>query len=145
MQPTQMLLAALLAASSAAAAPTATKSMMANGPEWTIESMKRVCAKDDSSCTWTFAIDNHDSDPTPCKYVVTHDKASQSNGGPVSCGRYTVTSGWSGHFGEGKGFTVLSVIDYNNKKIIWPGYTDLQVQDGNVVEPDQSYAPQTLP
>ncbi|KAH8692764.1 hypothetical protein BGW36DRAFT_27208 [Talaromyces proteolyticus] len=145
MQFTQILV--LLAASSTAfAAPVAsTKSMMAASAEWTIQSMKRVCATDNSSCTWTFGIYDGVDAATACTYVVTADNASEANGGPSNCGVYTVTSGWSGQFGEGNGFTTLSVVDNNKREIVWPAYTDKQLESGNVVTPDQSYAPAALP
>lgn len=142
MQLTQLLLATLCAAPAVLAAPV---SMMANSPEWTIQSMKRVCAADDSSCTWTFGIYPGSGDATACKLVVTANTASQANGGPASCGDYTVTSGWSGQFGPGNGFTTLSVVNNKSRQIIWPAYTDKQLAGGNVVTPDQSYAPAALP
>ncbi|UNI16604.1 hypothetical protein JDV02_003031 [Purpureocillium takamizusanense] len=149
MQLTQILAAATtLMASSALAAPApASKSMMASGAQWTIEGMKRECASDDSSCTWKFGINPHDGKAaTQCEYVVKQAHASRANpAGPSNCGDYTITSGWSGQFGEGNGFTTLSVVDNKKRLITWPAYTDKQVQDGKVVEPDQSYTPQNLP
>lgn len=142
MQLTQFLLATLCAAPAVLAAPV---SMMANSPEWTIQSMKRVCAADDSSCTWTFGIYPGSGDATACTLVVTANTASQANGGPASCGDYTVTSGWSGQFGPGNGFTTLSVVNNKSRQIVWPAYTDKQLAGGNVVTPDQSYAPAALP
>ncbi|CRG82669.1 hypothetical protein PISL3812_00013 [Talaromyces islandicus] len=145
MQLTQILV--LLAASSTTlAAPIGnTKSMMAASPEWTIKSLKRVCTADNSSCTWTFGIYDGADASTACTYVVTAPNASEANGGPSDCGVYTVTSGWSGQFGPGNGFTTLSVVDNKKRQIIWPGYTDKQLEGGNVVTPDQSYAPTALP
>ncbi|KAJ5779491.1 hypothetical protein N7457_007211 [Penicillium paradoxum] len=146
MQLTQLLLATGLFASSAFAAPTASsKSMMAASPQWTIQNTKRVCNTEDTSCTWTFGIYPGAGDATACKYVVKGSPASQSDGGPVNCGEFTVTSGWSGQFGEGNGFTTLSVVKNDVRQIIWPAYTDNQVAEGKVVQPDQSYAPVTLP
>ncbi|KAF4947627.1 hypothetical protein FSARC_13929 [Fusarium sarcochroum] len=139
--------AALLSASSAVAAPAPeaeVASMMAATPQWTIKALKRVCDKPNTTCTWTFGIDAHKGAVTNCKYVVKGAKASQKNGGPSKCGDYTITSGWSGQFGPGQGFTVLSVAN-KNRQIIYPGYTDKQVASGKVVKPDQSYAPQALP
>lgn len=146
MQLTQLLLATGLLASSAFAAPVAEgKSMMAAGPQWTIQNTKRVCNTGNTSCTWTFGIYPGSGDATPCTYVVKGNTASQANGGPVTCGGYTVTSGWSGQFGEGNGFTTLSVVNNQARQIIWPAYTDKQVSGGAVVKPDQSYAPVALP
>ncbi|EQK98356.1 small secreted protein [Ophiocordyceps sinensis CO18] len=121
---------------------------MAAAPEWTIEKLSRACIKHDELCTWTFAINNRQSAVTPCKHVVKATKdarASRANGGPSTCGDYTVTSGWSGQFGEGKGFTTLAVVDNKKRQIVFPAYTDNQVKGGEVVQPDQSYSPQNLP
>ncbi|GKU14751.1 unnamed protein product [Fusarium langsethiae] len=71
-------------------------------------------------------------------------QSMQRNGGPVKCGDYTVTSGWSGQFGPGNGFTTFSVVS-SKRQIVWPAYTDKQVQGGKVVKPDQSYTPANLP
>lgn len=148
MQLTNTLVASLVAASAAVAAPAPGEvSMMAAVPKWTIENMKRVCDKADKLCTWTFGINTHQGPTTACKHAVQATNgvgASRSNGGPLTCGRYTVTSGWSGQFGEGRGFTTLSVVDYEKRLITFPAYTDNQVNKGNV-KPDQSYAPQNLP
>lgn len=139
------ILVFLAASATALAAPVAdTKSMMAASPEWTIQSLKRVCADNNSSCTWTFGIYNGVDKPTACKYVVTAPNASEAHGGPSDCGVYTITSGWSGQFGPGNGFTTLSVVDNKKRQIIWPSYTDKQVEGGNVVTPDKSYAPAAL-
>ncbi|KAL7930774.1 hypothetical protein V8C35DRAFT_312177 [Trichoderma chlorosporum] len=147
MQITKALLAALFAASTTSAAPTPpAKSMMAAVPEWTITNIQRACNSDDTSCTWTFGVDTHIAAPTPCTFVVKATaNASLANGGPVTCGAYTITSGWSGQFGPNNGFTTFAVTDYNNKLIIWPAYTDVQVMAGTVVSPNQSYAPVNLP
>ncbi|CAG7920947.1 unnamed protein product [Penicillium olsonii] len=144
MQLTQLLLATGLFASSAFAAPVAEgKSMMAAGPQWTIQNTKRVCNAD--ACTWTFGINPGSGSPTQCTYVVKGKNAAQANGGPSNCGAYTITSGWSGQFGEGQGFTTLSVVNNKARQIIWPAYTDKQLAGGKVVKPDQSYAPAALP
>ncbi|CAI7608072.1 unnamed protein product [Penicillium bialowiezense] len=143
---TQLLLATGLFASSAFAAPAADgKSMMAAGPQWTIQNAKRVCNTENTSCTWNFGIYPGTGAATQCTYVVKGNTASHANGGPSNCGGYTVTSGWSGQFGEGNGFTTLSVVNNNARQIIWPAYTDKQLAGGKVVKPDQSYAPAALP
>ncbi|KAM0228890.1 hypothetical protein ACHAPO_010414 [Fusarium lateritium] len=145
MQFSLAFLAAVLSATSVTAAPTAPAvNMMAATPQWTIEGMQRSCAKDDSSCTWNFKVNTHKGAATACKFVVKGSKASQRNGGPVKCGDYTVTSGWSGQFGPGNGFTTFSVVS-SKRQIVWPAYTDKQVQGGKVVKPDQSYTPANLP
>ncbi|PHH77664.1 hypothetical protein CDD82_3406 [Ophiocordyceps australis] len=148
MQLSALLSAIALVASTAVAAPAGQVSMMAAGQEWTIEGLQRKCDKTDSLCDWTFSVNAHDNvKPTACKLSVKNSGstvASRSNGGPVDCGPYTVTSGWSGQFGEGQGFTVLSVVDNKKRLIVWPGYTDKQVEGGQVVTPDQSYTPTAL-
>ncbi|KAJ5682055.1 uncharacterized protein N7477_001995 [Penicillium maclennaniae] len=146
MQLTQILLStALLASSAVMAAPTAAKSMMAAGPQWTIENMKRTCNGANTKCTWTFGIEVGTDAATSCTYVVQATDASQANGGPVTCGDYTITSGWSGQFGPGNGFTTLSVVNGQTRQIIWPAYTDSQLAAGKVVKPDQAYTPAALP
>ncbi|KAJ3459162.1 hypothetical protein MRS44_015235 [Fusarium solani] len=85
---------------------------------------------------------------TACKYVVKSTKtakASKANGGPATCGDFTITSGWSGQFGADKGFTTLSVVSKSKKQIVYPAYTDQQLAGGKVVKPDQAYAPASLP
>lgn len=147
MQITKTLIATVLAASTAIAAPnSADKSMMATVPEWTIEWLKRVCNAANTECTWTFGIDTHLAPATWCTYVVkANENASQANGGPTTCGPYSITSGWSGQFGPENGFTTFAVTDFSQKLIIWPAYTDVQVKSGQVVTPNQSYAPARLP
>ncbi|KAJ5683059.1 hypothetical protein N7462_006224 [Penicillium macrosclerotiorum] len=142
MQLTQLLLSSALFASATLAAPV---SMMAAGPEWTIQNMKRVCNAANTSCTWTFGIYTGSGTATSCTYVVKATGAAQANGGPSTCGDFTITSGWSGQFGPGNGFTTLSVVDDETRQIVWPAYTDKQLTGGKVVKPDQSYAPAALP
>lgn len=139
MQFTTIILSAL--ASTALAAPV---SMMAAVGEWTIEGLSRATNADDTSSVWTFGIHPAGQAATACTLTVTGTPSSQANGGPATCGAYTVTSGWSGQFGAGNGFTTLSVVDYAAKYIIYPAYTDAQVSSGKVVTPDQSYAPAVL-
>ncbi|KAL2820651.1 hypothetical protein BJX63DRAFT_379831 [Aspergillus granulosus] len=128
----------------AAPAPSAAKSMMVANEQWTIESLKRVCNEADTECTWTFRI-NAGSGPTDCTFVVEGSPASQGrNDNPTPCGDYTVTSGWSGQFGPDAGFTTLSVVNQATRQIIWPAYTDQQLEGGEVVTPDQSYTPSIL-
>jgi hypothetical protein len=149
MQLTQTIFAALFAASSVVAAPTPGKSMMTQGvPEWTIEGVRRVCDGGDNQCNWTFKINPVIYSRTPVNFVTKRNGntgASQNNGAAQKFGDYTITSGWSGQFGPGNGFTTFAVVDNKNRRIAWPAYTDKQVQAGNVVSPDQSYAPQNLP
>lgn len=154
MQLTSLL--TLAAAASAAALPSRraaeadAKSMMADAPEWTIQSLKRNCKGDDSRCVFEFYVDTHakDVEPTWCKFAIDAEEggaASQTDGPAQECGNFTVTSGWSGQFGPDQGFTVLSIVDYAKRLIIWGGYTDKQIQSGKPVKPDQSYAPVSIP
>lgn len=117
--------------------------MVAAAPEWTITSMKRVCAS--GTCTWTFGIDDHVAAVTPCTFKVKGSPASQTDSSGNVCGGYTIGTGWSGQFGTGNGFTTLSVVNNAKKQIIYPSYTDKQLSTGKVVKPDQSYQPQNLP
>ncbi|KAJ5834455.1 hypothetical protein N7447_000481 [Penicillium robsamsonii] len=137
MQISQLLLAAGLFASSIFAAPVANS-------DWTIREMKRVCNSENTSCTWTFGIDSG-SGITDCTYVVEADDASHANGGPSTCGAYSVSSGWSGQFDPTNGFTTFSVVNDETSQQIWPAYADSQLVDGVVVKPDQSYPPTALP
>ncbi|KAF4973857.1 hypothetical protein FZEAL_9175 [Fusarium zealandicum] len=138
---------ALLSATGAVAAPAAAAdsvSMMAASPQWTIQTLNRVCDKADTTCTWNFKINTGSGAATPCKYVVKAKGASKANGGPAKCGTFTITSGWSGQFGPNNGFTTLSVVS-SKKQIVYPSYTDKQLAGGKVVKPDQKYAPAALP
>ncbi|KAL7797675.1 hypothetical protein V8C37DRAFT_370339 [Trichoderma ceciliae] len=147
MQLTKTLITALFAASTAVAAPTPVdKSMMADVPQWTIDNLQRVCNASNTLCTWTFAVDTHLAAATSCTYAVKASaNASLASGGPITCGPYTVTSSWSGQFGPNNGFTTFAVTDFSQKLIVWPAYTDVQVQAGKIVSPNQSYAPASLP
>lgn len=141
--PTALLLAATtLSAIPALAAPvTSTKSMAAaDTAEWTIETFTRTCADDNSFCDLYFFIDTHVSAVPTCDYRIyaaNGASAQDTNYGGISCGVFTVSSGWSGQFGPGKGFTTLAVTDGSN--IVYPAYTDVQLADGVAVSPDQSY------
>ncbi|GKT49670.1 uncharacterized protein ColSpa_09851 [Colletotrichum spaethianum] len=146
MQITNILFSALAAAAAVSGSPVAkreVKSMMAAGVvEWTIESFVRTCNAENTSCDYSFTIDTHITAPTACKFTTTGSPASRAASN-AKCGAYTVTSGWSGQFGEDAGFTTFSVTD--QKLIVWPAYTDKQLVNGQVVSPDQAYAPQNLP
>ncbi|GAO19333.1 uncharacterized protein UV8b_05233 [Ustilaginoidea virens] len=103
-------------------------------PKWTVESLKRTCAADDSSCTWHFFIDNHvASKATEITYVVEGPGASRAKSGPSEFGNYTITSSWSDQFGADKGFTALSAIDRKAGLISFPAYRDVDVKEGKVV------------
>lgn len=129
-----------------AAAPAGAKSMaVANSPLWTIQDMKRVCNSADTTCTYTFYINTTGPSSTSCKYIHNGKPASETSGGPATCGAFSVTSGWSGQFGPNNGFTTLSVVHNAARQIIWPSYTDKQLDGGKVVKPDQAYTPTQLP
>jgi hypothetical protein len=117
--------------------------------EWTLTSLLRGCNATDALCTWKFGIDTNEAgvNATDCVYSVKSTPtapASQSNGGPVQCGVFNITSGWSGQFGPGQGFTVISVVDYAKKLIVYAGYTDSMVANGTAVDPDLSFPVQNL-
>ncbi|KAI8625941.1 hypothetical protein F5Y19DRAFT_448471 [Xylariaceae sp. FL1651] len=135
MQFTTTVIAAILSASTVFAAPAAI-------PNWTMQGLKRVCNAADTSCTWSFGINtNTGAAVTPCSFVVTGAPASQSNSnGNQACGTFSVSSGWSGQFGPGNGFTTLAVYNNANKQIAWPAYTDVELAGGKTVTPDKSWA-----
>jgi hypothetical protein len=126
--------------------PRAEVKAMSAAQTWTIESMKRTCDAADAVCNWSFTV-NAGGARQKCAYPVKKSggkPASRSPQNGVDCGNYRVTSAWSGQFGEGQGFTTLSVVK-NQKLIVWPAYTDKQLAGGKVVKPDQSYPVQNLP
>ncbi|KAK0705535.1 hypothetical protein B0H67DRAFT_546615 [Lasiosphaeris hirsuta] len=112
--------------------------------QWTIEHIKRSCDGTDTTCTWSFTINTHREElaPTPCEFIVVGGlPASQQDVNNAWCGPYRIATGWSGQFGPENGFTTLSVIDEANRLVLFPAYTDKQLEGGHVVQPDQSYAP----
>lgn len=146
------ILAAVLSASAFAApaaeidardSPATVNMMVTATPQWTIQNMKRVCTT--TVCTWTFAINEHTAPATACTFKVTGNPPTQASSTGNVCGGFTVSSGWSGQFGAGNGFTTLAVVDNAKKQIIYPAYTDTQLASGKVVKPNQSYTPQNLP
>jgi hypothetical protein len=152
------IVAALSATALAAPAPEievrqdgAVNMMATAAPQWTITNMKRVCVRallpsqllviltaiqGSGVCTWTFGIDNTVKN-TPCTFKVKGSPATQTDSSGNVCGGYTVSSGWSGQFGAGNGFTTLAVVDNAKKQIIYPAYTDKQLASGKVVKPDR--------
>lgn len=137
------------AASSAVAAPAIdtraeSVSAMAEVPQWIVKSFTRSCDKDDTSCNVKFGIDPQNAPVTSCSYNVTGSPASQASTNGITCGPYTISSGWSGVFGPGNGFTTWSVVDWSKRLIAWPAYADHELVNGRAVTPDKSYAPQTL-
>ncbi|KAK0660279.1 hypothetical protein DIS24_g3311 [Lasiodiplodia hormozganensis] len=146
MQFTTAVLGFLAATTSVLAAPAdlEAKLMTAVAAQWTVTDFTRTCNGDDTSCHVSFGVNRNDGSAVQkCAYDVTGKPASRTDYNSVACGVYTISSGWSGQFGEGNGFTTLAVTD--RKQIIYPAYTDKQLASGQVVKPDQSYAPQALP
>ncbi|KAH7014487.1 uncharacterized protein B0I36DRAFT_255551 [Microdochium trichocladiopsis] len=120
-------------------------SMMPAAPQWTIEVLQRACNPADTSCKWSFRINDKSGAPaTQCSFTIKGKPASQTGGAGFKCGVYTVGAGWSGAFGPGNGFTTLSVVNSQTRNIVWPAYTDKQLAGARVVSPDQSYAPVKL-
>ncbi len=148
MQYSTALVSLLAAASTVMAAPSVAPreevSAMAAVPEWTIKSFKRTCNSADTSCTVSFSVDTHLAAATPCTYTVTGSPASQASTNGITCGPYTISSGWSGIFGPGNGFTTWSLVDWSKRLITWPSYSDAELAGGKVVTPDKSYAPANL-
>ncbi|KAK6083566.1 small secreted protein [Seiridium cupressi] len=139
---------ALISSSLALAAPTTRAVSAAAADEWTLEGVTRTCTAEDTTCSWSFGIYTGSDDAIPAVFVVNATSsapASQANGGPTVFGAYTITSGWSGQFGAGEGFTTISVIDYANKLIAYPAYKDTELGNGTTVSPDRSYPVQSLP
>ncbi|KAK4149345.1 hypothetical protein C8A00DRAFT_47022 [Chaetomidium leptoderma] len=144
-----IFLGLVAAASTAVAAPAIDTradavSAMADVPQWKINSFTRTCNKNDTSCIVSFAVDTQAAVATACTYTVTGAPASQASTSGISCGPYTISSGWSGQFGPENGFTTWSVVDFSKRQIVWPAYTDRELVNGKAVTPNKSYAPQTL-
>ncbi|KAK4164055.1 hypothetical protein QBC43DRAFT_318643 [Cladorrhinum sp. PSN259] len=124
-------------------------SAMAAGPEWTIGSFKRTCNAADTSCTVSFTLPNIDDGGLTgfgCTYIV--EAAAPASRAPVNgktCGPYTISSSWSGQFGEGQGFTTWAIVHYAKRLIVWPAYADWELKNDTVVVPNKSYAPAVLP
>jgi len=89
----------LLGAALIASAAPVTASM----PNWTITNFTRTCNAPDTTCSYIFGINNNDKTPvTKCLDTVKGTTASRASTRAM-CGNYTVSSNWSGQFGEGKG------------------------------------------
>lgn len=97
--------------------------------QWTIEGLHRDCPSD-SSCTWTFRINTHVGSVINVSFEV---NGPYANGGSITFGDFTVTSGWSEQYGEDKGFTTLSTVDNKNNPIAFTSYPDAEVSNGAVV------------
>jgi len=133
-----------LLATVATAAPADPVSARADVKPWIIKSFTRTCNASDTSCVVKFGIDTQIAPVTNCQYTVTGNPASRTSANGVTCGAYTVSSGWSGQFGEGNGFTTWAVVDFGKKLITWPAYSDKEVVNGKAVVPDKAYVPANL-
>lgn len=104
MQFTSTLLAAILA-TAALAAPLETRAS-----SWTMQKFTRTCTGT-STCHYTYSINLNDgSKATSCAYDVKSGSASaQDTSYAVTCGAFVISSGWSGQFGPGNGFSTLAV------------------------------------
>ncbi|AEO57208.1 hypothetical protein MYCTH_2314963 [Thermothelomyces thermophilus ATCC 42464] len=145
MQYSTLLIGLLAAASSAFAAPAPNTrseavSAMADVPQWIIRSFTRTCNDDDTSCEISFGVDTQIAPVTECSYNVTGNPASQTSTNGITCGPYTISSGW-----DPLGFTTWSVVDWSKHLIVWPAYSDAELVNGQPVTPDKSFAPQALP
>ncbi|KAI6356916.1 hypothetical protein MCOR25_007823 [Pyricularia grisea] len=97
---------------------------------------------DKERCRWSFTVVTQQRGRQRCSF----EAGRRASVAEVDCGgHFVVSGGWSGQFGDGQGFTTLSVIDRERRLIVWPAYRDSQLEGGKVVRPDQSYVPQRLP
>ena len=136
----------LAAASSALAAPVEAEAVSARAapPAWIIQSFKRSCNSADTECSVSFSVNTQLSAPTSCSYGVKGAQASRKSVDNVSCGPYTISSGWNGSFGEGRGFTTWAVVDHGKRLVTWPSYADTELVNGVVVTPNKSYVPSSF-
>lgn len=138
-----MLFKSITAAAILAATVSGAAVVKRDDPDWTIRDASRDCAADDSSCTWQFTIDNNLGDSTYCRFVTTPrdgQGAARSNGGPADCGVYKgIQSGWSGQFGDDKGFTTFGANNYDRGVIGFFSFTDAEVANGQHVGARQAH------
>jgi hypothetical protein len=104
---TTLALAAM--ASLAASAPASTTNMMAAGPQWSLQKFTRTCNSTNNSCKFSYTISTGSGAGTPCSYTINAQNAADANYNNIHCGAFTISSGWSGQFGPGNGFTTLAV------------------------------------
>lgn len=138
----------LAAASTAFAAPTApvdaqTETIATRGapPPWIIKSFKRSCNSADTECWVSFGVDTQLSPVVNCSYGVKGTQASRKSTDSISCGPYTISSGWNGSFGAGNGFTTWAITNQAEHAVAWPSYADRDLVNGVAVTPDRSFAP----
>jgi hypothetical protein len=116
-------------------------------PDWTVTRVHRGCDPGDNKCIWYFGVDTHVEPAVQCEFKVLRgwrSGASRSIGYEQPCSKYKITSQWSGQFAP-DGFTVLSIVDYDARQIIWAGYDDDEIAGGKIVVPDKSYQPEQIP
>ncbi|KAI4153619.1 MAG: hypothetical protein LQ340_002205 [Diploschistes diacapsis] len=141
MQLQTILLTAL--AGSAAAFPLS--DLFPRAAVWTIESFTRTCDTAETSCNYSYSINLNDgSAVTKCIYNVPNSDSTPANDASyaLQCGDFAISSGWSGQFGPGNGFSTLAV--KTNNQIIYPAYSDAELVNGTAVQPDKSYTPQAV-
>lgn len=148
-----------LAAPAHSTTPTDTSVLPARGaarPFWSIRDYKRTCAGpagSETSCTATFGIDTKLNGHKVALCTVTTKgsagfPATQAAYTGIPCGpngRFTLNSGWSGQFGNGNGFSTVSIVDNTDKIIVYAGYADSEVPaNGSAVKPDKEVQPHNL-
>jgi hypothetical protein len=143
---TKTILTTVLA-SMAMASPVrraAPKSMKSADAEWTLEKLTQTCNEDDTKCTWNFGINaNNGDDVADCEYIIEGSPASQTPGvEPQECGVYTITSGYSANEDP---FTSISVVNYDTGKMIFTGYNDRWLENGEPVDPDRAWPVVDIP
>ncbi|KAK4611837.1 hypothetical protein CLAFUW4_12883 [Fulvia fulva] len=102
---------------------------------WTLRDFTRAC---NGACTYDYTIITG-QDATPCSYTAAGPQASYNN---VHCGAFTISSNWSGQFGPGQGFQTLAVV--RDGQIVYPGYSDAELVNGQAVVPDKAFQPQAV-
>ncbi|KKA30870.1 hypothetical protein TD95_000721 [Thielaviopsis punctulata] len=122
---------------SAAIDPSSTANTPSDLKGWFIRDMTRRCMSNDHSCTYSFGIESFIHPLVQCIYKVTGQSAATSSVSNIRCEPFFISSGWSGQFGDGQGFTTWSITDH--RYIAWPAYSDRDLANGVVVQPDRNY------
>ena len=79
--------------------------------QWTLQAFTRTCNAADTSCKYSFTINPRDSTLTICSYLIHASKqASHASYSNIKCGKFVISSSWSGQFGPGNGFQTLGVV-----------------------------------
>ena len=110
-------------------------------PPWIIKLFKRSCNAADTECWVSFGVDTQLSPVVNCSYGVKGTQASRRSTDSISCGPYTISSGWNGSFGAGNGFTTWAIANHGQAIVAWPSYADRDLVNGVAVTPDRSFAP----